>query len=149
MKLAFKEGKPTVYKIAQTTQDPIKYKALLEEVSRSCGLNRAMTMAAVESLKDCIAHYIELGFPVQMGDFGTFKPVFTAKTQKTVEELGADNVKAIKLRFYPGEVFKNVLGGMSVSEQSLSSSLVEDEDASTSTGGTDSGSSDDEGTEFT
>ena len=149
-KLHFKEEKPTVYKIQQVSQDPVDYDRLLDEVSNSCGMNRAMVAGSVEGLIDRLCHYIDLGLPVQLGGFGTFKPVFTSKTKKTADELGSDNVTNIKFRFYPGKKLRKTVKNLSVTEMSFSDNLLDDEEDDTTPGGTnpDDGS-DGGGQEFT
>lgn len=126
--LHFKKEKPKVFKIQQVAQDPVDYDRLLDEVSNSCGMNRAMVAGSVEGLIDRLCHYVDLGLPVQLGGFGTFKPVFTSKTQKTADELGTDNITNVKFRFYPGKKLRKTVKGLSVSEISFSDKLLEDDD---------------------
>ena len=126
--LLFKKEKPKVFKIQQVAQDPVDYDRLLDEVSNSCGMNRAMVAGSVEGLIDRLCHYVDLGLPVQLGGFGTFKPVFTSKTQKTADELGTDNITNVKFRFYPGKKLRKTVKGLSVSEISFSDKLLEDDD---------------------
>ena len=99
-------------------------------------MNRAMVAGSVEGLIDRLCHYIDLGLPVQLGGFGTFKPVFTSKTKKTVDELGSDNVTNIKFRFYPGKKLRKTVKNLSVTEMSFSDNLLDDEEDDTTPGGT-------------
>lgn len=150
--LHFKKEKPKVFKIQQVAQDPVDYDRLLDEVSNSCGMNRAMVAGSVEGLIDRLCHYIDLGLPVQLGGFGTFKPVFTSKTQKTAEELGTDNVTNVKFRFYPGKKLRKTVKGLSISEMNFSDNLLDDDekDEETPVAPPSGGGGDDEGgQEFT
>lgn len=114
MVLSFKKDKPTVYKIHQQTLPPVTFEQLVKEVSDSCGVKSTMTKAVTEALIDRLSHYMELGHGVKLGEFGSFKPVFTASTQKTEDTLGADNVRLKKIRFYPGKRFRTMLDGLGI-----------------------------------
>ena len=140
MKLNFKEDKPTVYKIQQVNYAVVDTQTLIDDVAESCGLNKAMTKAALEGIVSRVCRYIGMGHAVQLGDLGTVKPVFTAKTQETAEELGAENVTSKKVRFYPGKRLKSVVKGISISEYDLSDGTIIDSDEDTDapdTGGED------------
>lgn len=123
MTLSFKDDKPKVYKIAQQTVPAVTFQQLVSEVANSCSVNATMTKAVVEGLIDRLCHFMELGHAVQVGEFGTFKPVFNVKTQKTKETLSAENITAKKMRFYPGLRFRKMIGDMSVVNQSSLNSL--------------------------
>lgn len=114
MVLSFKKDKPTVYKIHQQTLPPVTFEQLVKEVSDSCGVKSTMTKAVTEALIDRLSHYMELGHGVKLGEFGSFKPVFTASTQETEDTLGADNVRLKKIRFYPGKRFRTMLDGLGI-----------------------------------
>lgn len=114
MVLSFKKEKPTVYTIQQQTLPAVTFEQLVKEVSDSCGVKSTMTKAVTEALIDRLSHYMELGHGVKLGEFGSFKPVFTARTQETEETLGADNVRLKKIRFYPGKRFRTMLDGLGV-----------------------------------
>lgn len=114
MKLGFKEGKPTVYKLAQQTMPAVTFQQLVTEVAASCSVNATMTRAVVEGMIDRLCHFMELGHAVQVGEFGTFKPVFNVKTQKEKDDLGADNITSKKIRFYAGKRFKKMLNELPV-----------------------------------
>lgn len=109
MTLGFKKDKPTVYKIAQQTTPAVTFGQLVAEVATSCGVNATMTKAVVEGMIDRLCHFMELGHAVQVGEFGTFKPVFNVKTQTTKDALGTDNITTKKIRFYSGKRFRNML----------------------------------------
>ena len=48
--LAFKDDKPTVYKLVPVRQQQVPFDALLDKVSTACGVNRAQVKAAVEEI---------------------------------------------------------------------------------------------------
>ncbi len=115
IKLGYREDKPTMYKMAAVRQQNVSYEKLLDEVSNSCGVNRSQSKAVVEALIDRMTMFMDYGMGVQLGDFGTFKTTLQCKAKKTEEELSADDVKRLKIRYYPGKRFKNMLSQMSVS----------------------------------
>ena len=79
MKLGFLEEKPEVYKLRQLTFPQVTFAQLVKECSDSCGVNTAQTKAVLDALINRLVHYMEIGHGVRMGDFGSFKPVFTSK----------------------------------------------------------------------
>ena len=85
IKLNFKKEKPTVYKIQQVNYGVVETEALIDDVAEACGLNRAMTKAALEGIVSRVCRYIGMGHAVQLGELGTVKPYFTAKTKETAD----------------------------------------------------------------
>lgn len=139
-KLSFKDGKPTVYKIAPVRQQQVSFDALLDELSNSCGVNRSHTKAVVEALVDRMSMFMNYGMAVKLGEFGSFKPTFNSKTESTPEALTADNVTRRKILFYPGKRFKTMMDGISIV-----SSNMDDEDTADKPSGGDGGGG---GTDF-
>lgn len=137
--LNFKKDKPTVYKIAQQTIPPVTFDQMVKDISEACGVNTTMSRAVVEGLINRLCHFMELGHAVKMGDFGTFKPVFTVKTQKSKEELGTDNVTSKKIRFYPGKRFKDMLKRTSLVSMNGTAGIDDDEGNTPGGGGSDAG----------
>lgn len=145
VKLNFKKDKPTVYKIQQVHYSVVDTQTLIDDVAEACGLNKAMTKAALEGIVSRACRFAGMGHAVQLGELGTIKPVFTTKTKETAEELGADNVRNKKIRFYPGARLQQVVKGISISEYDLADGtlLEEDDDekpTAPETGGDDNGS---------
>lgn len=146
VKLNFKKEKPTVYKIQQVHYSVVDTDTLVDDVAESCGLNRAMTKAALEGLVSRACRFVGMGHAVQLGELGTVKPIFTAKTQETAEELSADNVRNKKIRFYPGSRLQKVVKNISISEYDLADGTIldtedEPETEDPETGGEDQGGS--------
>lgn len=122
IKLNYKKDKPTVYKMAAVRQQKVTYEKLLDEVSNSCGVNRSQSKAVIEALIDRMTMFMDYGMGVQLGDFGTFQPGIVSKAKETEDELTSSDVKRLKIRYYPGKRFKNMLAQMSVT------SFEEDDD---------------------
>lgn len=146
--LNFKKDKPTVYKIQQVNYGAVDTETLTDDVSEACGMNRAMTKAIIEAIVQRTCRYIGMGMAVQLGDLGTIKPVFTTKTKETVEELGADNVRNKKIRFYPGSRFQKVVKNISISEYDLADGTILDAEEETDTETPDTGGGEQGGTEM-
>ena len=148
VKLNFKKEKPTVYKIQQVHYSVVDTDTLVDDVAESCGLNRAMTKAALEGLVSRACRFVGMGHAVQLGELGTVKPIFTAKTQETAEELSADNVRNKKIRFYPGSRLQKVVKNISISEYDLADGTILDSEEETETETPDTGGDDNGGTEM-
>ena len=114
IKLSYKKEKPIVYTMAAVRQQSVSYEKLLDEVSNSCGVNRAQSKAVIEALIDRMTMFMDYGMGVKLGDFGTFKPTLQCKAKETEDELTSNDVKRLKIRYYPGKRFKNMLAQMSV-----------------------------------
>lgn len=112
--LSFKDEKPMVYRIVPVRQQRISFDKLLDETSKSCGVGRAQVKASIEALLDRMSMFMDLGMPVNLGDFGSFKPTINVKTQKNIEDVSAENVTRKKIQFYPGKRFKDMLSDLSV-----------------------------------
>ena len=114
MVLNFKEDKPTVYKIAQVSFPAISYNELVNECSLSCGVNPSNTEAVIAALCDRLVHYMEIGHPVKLGRFGSFKPAFRAKTTLSLDDANASTVTQKLVRFFPGKQFRDMIANLSV-----------------------------------
>ena len=116
--LTYREEKPEVYKLRQLTYPQVKFGQLVNECSQSCGVNPAQTRAVIDALVNRLVLYMGLGHGVKMGDFGSFKPVFTSKTVKNLEDLDGDEalktVKVKKVMFFPGKAFKDMVDDLAL-----------------------------------
>lgn len=144
--LNFKEDKPTAYKMAAVRQQNVSYEKLLDEVSSSCGVNRSQSKAVIEALVDRMTMFMDYGMGVQLSEFGTFKPGITCKSKKTEDEVSSADVRRVKIRFYPGKRFRNMLSQISIASFD---SYDDDDEETTDGGNTDAGGGDDSGTDFT
>lgn len=141
--LNFKKEKPVVYKVAAVRQQTVKYDALVKEVASSCGVHRTQTKAVVEALIDRLVHYMDLGMPVRLEEFGTFKPAIQTKVKETAEEVDASNVVRRVVRFYPGKRMKEMLEDLSIQTFERNDDADNNDAAGggdDTSGGTDSGS---------
>lgn len=114
IRLNYLDEKPERFKIQQLTFPAVTFQQLVNECSKSCGVNPAQTKAVIDALVDRIIHYMEIGHGVKMGDFGSFKPTFTVKAVRNYDEANAETVKTRRITFFPGKAFKKMLGEMSI-----------------------------------
>lgn len=145
--LNFKKEKPTTYKLSQVKEQVVPYSTLCRNVSANTGIRRGEVEDVLESIAQQAVQMMEMGHAVQLGLLGTLKPVIQAKCAETKDELNvSDNIVRLKVRFYPGEIFRNLLSEMEIETESDDSDSASS--GSTDNGSTDTGGSDDEGTNF-
>lgn len=82
--------------------------------------------------------FLEEGFSVKLGEFGSFRPSIQAKSQDSEEEVDADTVSRVKIIFAPGSKFQQMLNNVSV--ESFTSSPSDGGRNEEESGGSDSGS---------
>lgn len=146
--LNFKKEKPTAYKLSQVKEQVVPYKTICRNVSANTGIRRGEVEDVLESLAQQAVQMMEMGHAVQLGLLGTLKPVIQSKCAESMDELNvSDNIRRLKVRFYPSEIFRNLLADMEIETESDDS---DDSDSDSSdSGSTESGGSDGGGQEFT
>ena len=133
--LNYKKDKPKAYKLATVRHQKVTYEKLLDEVSNSCGVNRSQSKAVVDALVDRMCMFMDFGMPVQLGEFGTFKPTIQSKAKESEDELTTNDVKRLKILYYPGKRFKKMLANLSVTSFSDNDDEEEEETPDNGTGG--------------
>ena len=118
IKLNYLENKPLRYKIQQLTYPAVSFQQLVNECSKSCGVNPAQSKAVIDALADRLIHYMEIGHGVKVGTFGSFKPTFTVKTVKAYDDANASTIRTKRITFFPGGAFKDMLNTLEVSQAS-------------------------------
>lgn len=119
IKLNYLEEKPEVYKLRQLTFPQVTPDQLISEISQSQGINTSQTKAVIDALLNRMIHYMSIGHGVNLGSgFGSFKPVFTSKAAKTLEECDETTIRKKKINFYPGKAFKDMLSDLTVTSAS-------------------------------
>ena len=113
--LSFKKEKPTAYKLSQVKEQVVTYKTICKNVSANTGIRKGEVEDVLDSLAQQAVQMMEMGHAVQLGTLGTLKPVVTTKCADSKDELSvSDNIVRLKVRFYPGEVFKKLLADMDI-----------------------------------
>ena len=137
--LNFKDDKPTVQVLKPVRYPTITAEDLADEISQTQGVPKTMVLAVIEALINRLIHYMKIGHGVRMGDFGIFKPSFSAKSVNTVDELDASLIRRKKILFSPGKAFREMLKNVSV--QSADEAEISDtsDDGSSPSDGSSSG----------
>ena len=138
--LSFKKEKPTAYKLSQVKEQVVTYKTICKNVSANTGIRKGEVEDVLDSLAQQAVQMMEMGHAVQLGTLGTLKPVVTTKCADSKDELSvSDNIVRLKVRFYPGEVFKKLLAGMDIETE------ADDDDDEAETPSTDTEQTPDDG----
>ena len=103
------EEKPEVYKLQQIILPQVTTAQLINECSKSCGVNTSQTKAVIDALVDRLIHYMEIGHPVKVGEFGSFSPRIRTKVSTKLEKLSVENVKQKVIRFIPGKALRDMI----------------------------------------
>lgn len=112
--LGYQEGKPTVYKVQQIRYPQVTTDQLVNECSVSCGVNESQTKAVIDALLNRMCHYIEIGHPVKMGEFGSFNPVINVKCVKTEEEATSETIQKKRIQFIPGKRLRQTMADLTI-----------------------------------
>ncbi len=120
MVLNFLDDKPTVYKAQQINYGTLGLDKLVAEIAHAEGVNETQTLSVITALVNRIAHYVELGYGVRVGDLGSFKLQMNAKTAPNLEEANASTIRRFRVNFRPGKKLQDVCKTVTVSDyQSL------------------------------
>lgn len=87
-------------------------RTLAQKGAQISTLSAADLAAAIEILLTLIPQELMEGNIVDLGDFGTFRLSVKAEGSDSADEVTANNVKNVNVRFTPGKEFKLALGGV-------------------------------------
>lgn len=79
---------------------------LCERIALMSTFSRGDVFGVVESLLDIIPTYLNDGYNVKLGDFGTFSLSLTSDPVDTVDKLTSKKIKKTNIKFRPGVEFK-------------------------------------------
>lgn len=109
-----KENKVEKYVASNVLVGSINYSKLCDEVNQRTGIHRAMVDVVLKGVQDTMVSFIEEGFSVKLGEFGSFRPAINAESQDSVEAVSANTIIRRKIVFSPGSAFKEMLGSASI-----------------------------------
>lgn len=109
-----KENPVEKYVASNVLLGSIAYDKLCNEVSQRVGVHRAMVDVVLKGVQDSMISFLEEGFSVKLGEFGSFRPSIEAKSQDREEDVNADTVSRAKIVFTPGVKFQQMLSGVSI-----------------------------------
>lgn len=94
--------------------DTISSKELVEAMARNTGIPVAKVAMATDAIVKQLKNFLLNGHSVNIIGLGTFSPRIKSRPSNTKEEVSADNVKALLLKFRPQtdirEDMKNTVG---------------------------------------
>ena len=73
-----------------------------------CAYDRGDVSAILTKAVDCLREMMLAGNKVTLGDLGSFYPELKTKGAVLAEDFSADNIKAVNVRWIPGERFKDL-----------------------------------------
>lgn len=109
-----KENKVEKYVAANVLVGSINYSKLCDEVNQRTGIHRAMVDVVLKGVQDTMVSFIEEGFSVKLGEFGSFRPAINAESRDNIEDVNANTIIRKKIVFTPGSAFKEMLGSASI-----------------------------------
>ena len=113
--LAFDTESPvSKYVAANVLVGSIDYNKLCDEVNQRTGIHRGIVDVVIKGVQDTMISFLEEGFSVKLGEFGTFRPSLQAKSQDKEEDVDADTVSRVKIIFTPGIKFRQMLEEVSI-----------------------------------
>lgn len=139
-----KENPVEKYVAANVLVGSIEYGKLCHEVNQRTGVHRGIVDVVLKGVEDTMLAFLEEGFSVKLGEFGSFRPAIEAKSQDKEESVDASTVSRVKIVFTPGTHFKEMLNGVSIESFSGNSEKSGEDGADGESGdGSDDGESPD------
>ena len=91
----------------------ISLRELSRDISAISTVSTADVMAVLEGFIEVLPRKLAEGNIVRLGDFGSFRVTLKSDGQTKEEEVTADSITGVKLRFRPGLVLENSLATIS------------------------------------
>lgn len=109
-----KENKVEKYVAANVIVGSINYVKLCDEVNQRTGIHRAIVDVVMKGAEDTMITFLEEGFSVKFGEFGSFRVAINAESQDKESDVNAGTIIRRKIIFTPGSKFKAMLNGASI-----------------------------------
>lgn len=97
-----KENPVSKYVAANVTVGSIGYNKLCDEVNQRTGMHRGIVDVVLKGVQDTMVSFLEEGFSVKLGEFGTFRPAIQAKGQDKEEDVDSRTISRVKIILYSG-----------------------------------------------
>lgn len=110
----FDKTKTEKYVATAQRNHTVSYEDILQEVAKQSRLSGGEVYSAIEALINVSITFMKQGHGVKLGDFGIFKPTFSAQSQETAENATAESITRKRILFQPGKKLKEFIGGLSV-----------------------------------
>jgi predicted histone-like DNA-binding protein len=72
-------------------------------ITETTSFSPSDTIGIIQALIDTLPRFLEEGYIIQLGDFGTFRLTFEGAGAGRPEEVSAKNIKALRYNFLPGQ----------------------------------------------
>ena len=97
---------PKKYYPSALASGSVDLRGMAEKAVSISTLSEADTVAVVDTFLKLIPDELRRGNVVQLGDFGSFWVKFKTEASTRPEEVNANNITGILVRFIPGKEFK-------------------------------------------
>jgi predicted histone-like DNA-binding protein len=102
------ESPPQYYPVVKSN-GRINQRGLAQKGTKMSTMSAADLAAGLEVLLDLIPEQLLEGKIVDLGDFGSFRLTVKTEGSETEEDVTANNIKSIHVRFTPGKEFKDAI----------------------------------------
>lgn len=81
---------------------PIGLNDVAEQIEKQSTVSLADIKGALDALQEVVLEAMADGYSVRLGDIGSFRPTISAaKSREKQEDVSADDIKAVRVRFTP------------------------------------------------
>ena len=96
-----KEGEQEMYYLRPTGAGVKSFESLARGYIRHLGINEYLATALAAMISKGICFWIDSGYAVNIEKVGTLKPVINCKAHLDPRECSVEDVKSVKMQFYP------------------------------------------------
>lgn len=137
--LNFMDDKKEVYVATADRNGVIDTEKMAKVIAKDTGARPAQITMILNSLVENMMDWLEEGHGVRFGTLGSFQPSVRSKSADKADEA---EVKRVRVAFYPSRELSRRVAAISIN------TVSDDDNSTSSSGSTDAGGSDNEGTEF-
>jgi predicted histone-like DNA-binding protein len=81
---------------------PIGLNDVAEQIEKQSTVSLADIKGVLDALQEVVLEAMADGYSVRLGDLGSFRPTISAaKSREKQEDVSADDIKAVRVRFTP------------------------------------------------
>ena len=78
---------------------------MAEQIEKQSTVSLADIKGVLDALQEVVLEAMADGYSVRLGDLGSFRPTISAvKSREKLEDVSADDIKAVRVRFTPSAV---------------------------------------------
>jgi len=140
--LKFTKNEKIVYVAKAQRNDVITPCKIAKYLAQDTGARPAQVKMILDTLVDSMMGWIEEGHGVKLGNFGSFMPTVKSASSEVPDEVG---VKRVWVTFYASKELKERLDGVKYSTENEYVTDAENDDNEAPSGGSSSGSGNDDG----